>query len=106
MKNTKYITQLLESKGLTVTVTEEVLGKDGYQAEVNGSDQKVGQWVGIEGISKNRQVNVVIYQDIAKGKDKVESAYMTKLNHQYGEINEIVGLGKGSYPLSDLEFLL
>ena len=103
MKNTKYITQLLESKGLTVTVTEEVLGKDGYQAEVNGLDQKVGQWVGIEGKGTNGnieiQVNAVVYQDIAKGKDKVESGFITKHNVE-------MPIGKGTYKWSALEFLL
>ena len=103
MKNTKYITQLLESKGLTVTITEEVLGKEGYTTELNDKEQKVGQWVGIEAKGTicgiERQVNAVVYQDIAKGTDKIESGFYTVHNVEQP-------IGRGTYKWSDLELLL
>ena len=102
MKNTNYVMNFLEGIGLDVKIEYDVVGKEGYTHE-GTPDNVTGQWIAVSGLGVKGgarfEVSVVIFQDLVKNTDKIESGEFVQYTNTYDLYK------KDSYKLEDLEFI-
>lgn len=103
MKNTNYVMNFLNGIGLNVKIEKDVFGKEGYTHEIDLNGNITGQWIAVSGVGtkggQKFEVSVVIFQDLVKNIDKIESGQFVQYTNTYDLYK------KDSYKLEDLKFI-